>query len=276
MNMPSPFPGMDPYLEAPETWNDFHHELMSSIREMLNKALRPNYHAMVEERVYISDEADPGRKWIIPDVHVTRRKDSTNLDRVSAPSSDYDSVTSVAEPVVITTLIDDEIHEARLAIYDAKTREVVTIIEVLSPTNKIAGSRGRASYASKRSDVLDSRTNFVEIDLLRSGVPFFPREMLPPLDYAVHVSKFGQRPKGIVWPILLKQRLPKIQIPLRPADKDVEIDLGLVLNTAYDRAGYDMIIDYSQPPFVPLEDANATWAKEWLKRHPPTPVHASA
>ncbi len=267
--MPSPFPGMDPYLEAPETWNDFHHGMISGIQELLNRTLRPNYHAMVEERVYISDEADPGRQWIVPDVHVSKREEPVFDDRVSANSAGYETVIAAAEPVVITTLVDDEIHEARLVIHDARSREVVTIIEVLSPTNKIAGSRGRANYEAKRSEVLQSRTNFVEIDLLRSGVPFFPRELLPPLDYAVHVSKFGQRPKGIVWPILLRQRLPKIQIPLRPTDADVEIDLGLILNTVYDRAGYDMIIDYTQPPHVPLDDANSVWAKEWLKRHLP-------
>ena len=264
--MPSPFPGMDPYLEAPETWNDFHHGMISGIQEQLNRTLRPNYHAMVEERVYISDEADLGRKWIFPDVHVSKRQDPVFDDRVSANSADYETTIAVAEPVVITTLVDDEIHEARLVIHDARSREVVTIIEVLSPTNKIAGSRGRANYEAKRSDVLQSKTNLIEIDFLFSGVPFFPRDLLPPLDYAVHVSKFGQRPKGIVWPILLKQRLPKIQIPLRPNDSEVEIDLGQILNTAYDRAGYDMIVDYTRPPFVPLDDANAIWASEWLKR----------
>ncbi len=265
--MPSPFPGMDPYLEAPETWNDFHHGMISGIQEQLNRSLRPNYHAMVEERVYISDEADPGRKWIVPDVYVTKSEEPKCTDRVLATSADYDAVTTVAEPVIITTLIDDEIREAMLVIRDTKNREVITIIEVLSPTNKIAGSRGRASYEAKRSDVLQSQTNFVEIDFLRDGVPFFPRELLPPLDYAVHVSKFGKRPKGIVWPILLKQRLPKIQIPLRPNDSEVEIDLGQIFHTAYDRAGYDMIIDYSQPPHVPFDEANAIWVKEWMKRH---------
>ena len=191
--MPSPFPGMDPYLEAPDVWNDFHHGMISGIQEQLNFLLRPNYHTMVEERVYISDEADPGRKWIIPDVFLTKAEASKDSDRVQAPSADYESVTTVAEPVVITTLVDDEIREARLVIHDAKNREVITIIEVLSPTNKIGGSRGRANYEAKRSDVLQSKTNFVEIDLLRSGIPFFPRELLPPLNYTVHVSKFGQR-----------------------------------------------------------------------------------
>ena len=263
--MPSPFPGMDPYLEAPETWNDFHHGMISGIKEQLNLLLRPMYHAMVEERVYISDEMDPGRKWIIPDVHLSKWEPPSASDHVSVPAHDYEIVFAVAEPIVMTTLIDDEIHEATLVIHDAKSREVVTVIEVLSPTNKIAGSRGRANYEAKRSEVLQSRTNFVEIDFLRSGVPFFPRDRLPPLDYAVRVSKFGQRPKGIVWPILLKQRLPEIQIPLRPNDSDVEIDLGQILNSAYDRAAYDMIVDYTRPPFVPLDDANATWASEWLK-----------
>ena len=50
--MPSPFPGMDPYLEAPELWPDFHHELISAILERMNLLLRPAYHSKVEDKVF--------------------------------------------------------------------------------------------------------------------------------------------------------------------------------------------------------------------------------
>ena len=144
--MPSPFPGMDPYLEGPELWPDLHHELISVIRERLNQALRPQYHAMVEDRVYISDEHDPGRRVIIPDVAI----------QVASQKSGYDGPPAVAEPISATTMIEDEMREARIVIIDGVGRQVITVIEVLSPTNKVVGSKGRRNYELKRQEVLQS------------------------------------------------------------------------------------------------------------------------
>lgn len=261
--MPSPFPGMDPYLEAPELWPDLHHQLISVIREQLNIALRPRYHAMVEERVYLSDDRDPGRRVIIPDVSISPTQSSKSSSSL-APRSPSDL--AVAEPIVATTVIDEEIREARVVIVDGAGRQVVTVIEVLSPTNKIVGSRGRESYESKRQEVLRSPAHLVEIDLLREGEPIYCAEQLPPHDYLVHVSRRDSRPKGTVWPILLTQQLPTISIPLQPDDPDASLDLGQVLNTSYDRAGYDLVIDYSKPPRVRLSEPNASWANGRLQR----------
>lgn len=255
--MPTPFPGMDPYLEAPEIWPDLHHELISVIRERLNARLRPRYHSMVEERVYISDEQDPGRRAIVSDVAIQVASDGARYRTFD---------TAVAEPVVATTMIEEEIREARIVIVDGVGRQVVTVIEVLSPTNKIVGSRGRASYEAKRLEVMQSPAHLVEIDLLRDGEPIYTGERLPPHDYLVHVSKRGQRPKGILWPILVSQRLPIIKIPLLPADDDAELALGDVLNTAYDRAGYDLVVDYDKPPRVPLSPPADRWVAEWLAK----------
>ena len=116
----------------------------------------------------------------------------------------------------MTTLIEDEIHEARLEIIDANRQAVITVIEILSPTNKMVGSRGRASYEQKRKDLMTSSTHLVEIELLRDGDHLHCREILPEADYYVHVSRRGDRPRGTVWPILLPQRLPVILIPLKP------------------------------------------------------------
>src|SRR5438270_523545 len=113
--MPSPFPGMDPYLEAPWIWPDVHHGFISGIRAALNPRLRPGYVARVELRVYISDDDDPGREALVPDLHI------------------------------VTTLMDEEIEEAFLKVIHVETESLVTLIEVLSPTNKIRGSRGRKS-----------------------------------------------------------------------------------------------------------------------------------
>ena len=258
--MPSPFPGMDPYLESPVHWPDVHLGLISQIQAQLNQSLRPHYHVRVEERVYVSDETDPGRKAIIPDLQVVAGHSYSTF------RSNYGQAgTVVCEPVVLTTLVEDEIHEARLEIIDANRQAVVTVIEILSPTNKIVGSRGRVSYEQKRKEVMTSSTHLVEIDLLRDGDHLYCRELLPEADYYVHVSRRGDRPRGTVWPILLPQRLPVILIPLKPEDSDVELDLQTVLNTAYDRAAYDMVVDYRAEPVPPLTGPSVEWADGILR-----------
>ena len=68
--MPSPFPGMDPYLEEPGLWPDVHHELISETRALLNTILRPKYYVRIEQRVYISDEGDSGRLVMVPDLRM--------------------------------------------------------------------------------------------------------------------------------------------------------------------------------------------------------------
>ena len=260
--MSSPFPGMDPYLEEPGLWPDVHHELISVMREMLNRAVRPKYHVRVEERVYVSDEEDPGREVIVPDLRVA---ESGRRTRRSRPGAKAATATLVAaEPLVLTTLLDDEIHEARLEVVDREQRTVVTVIEILSPTNKVAGSRGRASYLEKRQEVMTSPSHLVEIDLLRAGLPLHTREALPRADYYVHVSRTDLRPKGLVWPITLQQRLPVIAIPLRLEDPEAPLDLQEILNTAYDRAAYDLAIDYGRETVPPLTTDQRRWAEELL------------
>ncbi len=257
--MQSPFPGMDPYLEDPGLWPDVHHGLISEMQAALNRRLRPQYHVRVEERVYISDENDPGRKAIIPDLKVIE----TGFT-VRPNTSFLETSIAVAEPLILTTLIEDEIHEARLEVIDTNQQTVVTVIELLSPTNKITGSRGRASYEQKRREAMTSSSHFVEIDLLRDGDHLHTRELLPKGDYFVHVSRKDRRPKGYVWPIQLPQRLPMIGIPLKEGDGDAELDLQAVLVTAYDRAAYDLQINYCSEPVPPLRGDVAEWANNLL------------
>ncbi len=210
--MPSPFPGMDPYLEEPGLWPDVHHGIISYTQELLTRLLRPKYYVRVEERVYLSDESDPGRRVIIPDIRIADRPE---WQGGPLPSGGADAL-AVAESVVVTSLFEEDIHEARLEIIDREQRRVVTVIEVVSPTNKVRGSRGRDSYLQKRAEVFNSPSHMVEIDLLRDGDPLPFQEAAPPHDYLVHVSVRELRPQGRAWPILLPQRLPVVEVPLRP------------------------------------------------------------
>ncbi|MBI4605993.1 MAG: DUF4058 family protein [Planctomycetes bacterium] len=259
--MPSPFPGMDPYLEAPHRWPNVHLGLIAEIQVVLSRLVRPRYFVRVEERVYISDEADPGRKVIVPDLRVLPP------ERRSPGGSPgpQGSTTVVVEPIVVTTLIDEEIRESYLEVIDAESRETVTFIEVLSPVNKVAGARGRASYMQKRQEVLRSKAHWVEVDFLRSGEPLVAAEVLPLGDYFVHVSRAESRPKGFVGPIRLEQRLPPVRVPLRGPDENVVLDLQPIFISVYDRSGYDLDIDYRGDPNPPLTAAQGDWAARVLK-----------
>jgi hypothetical protein len=252
---------MDPYLEDPGLWPDVHHQVIGEIRDLLGGRLRPRYVVRIEERVYISDELDPGRSVIVPDLQITTRR---GQERSPVHRTGPGGV-NVIEPVKATVLIDDEIHEARLQIIDREKQTIVTVIEVLSPSNKVAGSRGRESFERKRQEVMDSPTHWVAIDLLRAGVGIRTRETLPPHEYLVHVSRGRRHPRGEFWPIRLPQRLPTIPIPLKGDDPDAPLDLQAVLETAYDRAGYDLSVDYTRDPTPPLPEEWAAWADELLK-----------
>lgn len=255
--MPSPFPGMDPYLEAPGLWPDVHHELLSVMRRDLNEKLRPQYVVRIEERVYVSSDSDPGREVIAPDLHI-----------VSHPTYGGERLTGLAnvEPLEVTTVIEEEIHEPRLEIVDSQGGGVVTVIEVLSPANKMLGAAGQESYLKKRREVLSSPTHLVEIDLLRRGRRTVPTRTIPDCDYVVHVSRSDRRPKGKVWPIRLTQPLPQITIPLSGDDASVEFDVQSSLATAYDNASYDLTIDYAaDPPPPSLSETDAAWLDDLLR-----------
>jgi hypothetical protein len=178
---------------------------------------------------------------IVSDVSVTNGGDS------SASISPQPSLSpSSAEPgVFIAELpMPEEITERYLEIRDAATHDVITSIELLSPTNKQCGE-GRRLYEEKRLNVLSSMTHLVEIDLLRTGTPMPMRTSAPPpFDYSIVVSRVHQRPKAEVRLFRIRQPIPSFPIPLRRNETEPILDLNAILHELYDRAGYDLAIDY--------------------------------
>src|SRR6476661_472449 len=115
--MTGPFPGMDPFLEAPNRWSGVHHRLLSVIAEMLGDALAPAFIVAVEERVYIATPGDLARMpWIQPDVFVV-----ANTPQATLPTHTM----VITPPLLIEALDDEEVHEYYLEILDGETREVV-------------------------------------------------------------------------------------------------------------------------------------------------------
>ena len=162
-----PFPGMDPYLEHPGLWPDVHHGLIEALRDTLASVLRPRYRVAIEQRVYVTNMEGLfflGR----PDVSVLGTKSSVR-SAVGAPAT-----VAVIEPVTVEVPLPDRLREGYLEVRDVATGEVVTVLEVLSPTNKSPGE-GRRLYEEKRLQVLGTRTHLVEVDLLRGGEPMTMR-----------------------------------------------------------------------------------------------------
>jgi hypothetical protein len=261
--MPSPFPGMDPWLEAPALWPDLHTHLISIIAGHLNPQLRPRYVCRVELRVYAIPPEDPGQQSLtVPDVAVVRPRRAPKkavMTRALEPS-----------PPTAVLLVGDEVElrEARLEIRSLVDDRVVCALELLSPTNKTSGSRGRDEYLAKRATCLRSDAHLLEIDLLRAGLRVPTVDRLPRADYMAHLSRVELRPRGEVWAWSVRDPAPVIPVPLL-GEETAALDLGWALRTAYDRASYDLSVDYSRPPVPPLSAADARWAAKLIGRKPP-------
>lgn len=252
--MPSPFPGMNPYLEQPEVWHDFHQAMIAAIRSGLTPQLRPNYAAKIDDHIYIHELSSDER-------YLLGRSDVSVLPTTSSTGgvATADRTHAVIAPAYGQILPDvDEVRESFIEIRDRETRELITVIELLSPTNKAAGS-DREQYIGKRKVILAHNPHLVEIDLLRGGART-PIEGLPSCDYLVMVSRSYERPRVELWPLALRDALPIIPVPLRQGDRDATIDLQRLLHEQFDAAGYEDYI-YRGQPQPPLADDDAEWAK---------------
>lgn len=192
--MPSPFPGMDPWLEDPKHWPGVHTQLVTAIGDAMNASLPKNYYAEIEERLYVCQPDDPVTRMIVPDVII--REHQRILERASSTSVVTQGSTATLQAPIVEPL---EIRERRVVIRTVDKNRVVTVIELLSPANKTRGSKGRRHYIRKRNNVLDSSAHFVEIDLLRGGERFEGYTKLPPSDYLIAVSREPIRPTADWW-----------------------------------------------------------------------------
>lgn len=246
--MPSPFPGMDPFIEDQE-WQDFHTRFNNIVSELLAPGLDPRYVVRVERRVYVEHglESDEQVRWA--DVSVLWAAGDAPLPAVQAGAS-----ATLLAPVECTLPIPQERRETYLVIREVKSMEVVTIIETLSPSNKRASSDGRQQYLDKREEILQSRTNLVELDLLRGGKRL-PVIGMPPGDYYAIVSRGHRRPRADVFAWTLRQALPTIPIPLKKDEPEVPLDLQAAFTTVYDRARYQLSLNYAAALAAPLTEA---------------------
>jgi hypothetical protein len=256
--MPSPFPGMDPYLEDPVLWSGVHAVLLTGFQAQLGPQLRPRYYVRIEERVYLSDADDPGWPIRYPDLKI--------VDWARG-SAHMPSGGTAVEPLIVPDLMAEEVHDRYLTISDLESRSVVTVIELLSPTNKASGSQGRTEYLRKRRETLRSKVNWVEIDLLRAGVRTAVRAPLPPHDYLVYVSRVTKDDRiGNAWPVKLVEPLPTIKVPLKLGDQDAPLNLQAAFTHMYEAGSYEASCDYTRQPPLPLREDLDQWAISLLEK----------
>lgn len=261
--MPSPFPGMDPYLEDKgELFHDFHQSAIFVMRELLAAKLPPPYEAHLQTSLYIHELPAAERRLVgRTDVSVGEARGD------GRPGSAGATTAAIAEAAPVYALLPmlavDELGMNYVEVRDRQGERLVTVIEMLSPSNKYAGG-DREKYLQKRHELLKTDAHLVEIDLLRGG-PRLPLDGLPACDYCVMVSRAHERPKVGVWPVMLRDRLPAIPVPLREPHPDVRLDLQEMLNLVYDRSGYARHI-YRNTPLPALPPADAEWAAGLVPR----------
>jgi len=259
--MPSPFPGMNPYLENPKMWQQVHKRLIVEIANAMNPKIRPKYRIEIEERVYETNPSDGDSLLVgIPDDVVVQ----TAAKSSPYPESNVAVAPPLSQPIKVTLSLPTTVKEWYLEVKEVASGEVITAIEILSPKNKAAGE-GRKSYQSKRQKVLTSLTNLIEIDLLRRGKKMVADIALKS-DYHILVSRSRDRPQADLYAFNLQDPIPSIPLPLAEGEIEPTIDLQELLNSVYDCGSYDLVIDYKNEPIIPLAKGDRSWADELLKQ----------
>jgi hypothetical protein len=251
--MSSPFPGMNPYLEQEDAWHDFHQRFAPFVADLLEAQVGPGYIVKVESHIYVHDLPDDER-------HLLGRAD-ISVARPSPSAGTNSSVAVLEAPAQVWLPVYDIERDSYVEIRDRRGRQLITIIELLSPSNKLPGA-DRDQYVAKRAQLFSSSAHLVEIDLLRGGERM-PMEGLSPCDYCVLVSRAEERRRAGLWPIRLRDPLPTIPIPLRAPDPDARIDLKLALDHIYYSANYAKYI-YDGTPNPLLSPEDAEWARRFV------------
>ena len=224
--MPSPFPGMDPYLEDERLWPAFQHQLVNCLYQILLPGLVDRYKARVSPRVYVTEQA------------------------------------------LFTSVIREEHHEDYIEIRQRSDGRLVTLVDLVSPANKVTAA-GRSAYLDKRREGRNASANLVEVDLVLQGQPTleYSRDGLPDWDYAVTVTRSTQPERYEIYTATLQKRLPRFRLPLAPDDRDTVLDLHAAFTRCYDQGNFADKIDYERDPSPPLNDEDRTWVHDLLKQH---------
>jgi hypothetical protein len=260
--MPSPFPGMNPYFEQDGIFEEFHALFVTELFKALVPVVRPAYRVHLEAQVYLTEGARGRERLVGPDLAAARTRHPAEVP-AGGPA-----LATVAAPVVgiLPRLGGRQVTVRRLEIRGREEGDLITVVEVLSPCNKLAGQDRRA-YLTKRRLLLKSPVHLVELDLLRGRGRRMPMQHLPPCDYCVMVSRAEDRPRVGLWPLRLAEPLPIIPVPLRSPPAAVQLDLQAALHRVYDAGCYGDVL-YQGAPRPRLSAEQDAWARAFVPVNP--------
>lgn len=250
---------MDPYIEAMGGWWDFHNRFMAECSGLLNDQLPGNYAATLEERIDLFEQPDAPPIRRVPDINLTRDPSATGATSAATVG------TATLEPVTVPAPRYEEQSDWFINIVRLPGRELVTTIELLSPSNKKGNDR--LSYLWKRQKLLEQNVNVVDIDLLTAGERVVKSSAAPRGDYYVFIARPERSETVDVYAWSIRQPLPRIPIPLRPPDADVFLDLAAAFELTYRRGRYGSLLPYDHDlACVQLSEDDRGWAKSLSPR----------
>lgn len=268
--MPSPFPGMDPFVEKNPLFHELHTMFLGAAMAQLQPQLLPRYIASLERHLSEGSvwDAAPGM------VSLDRKEPDISIAPSDFHEAGGESIAVLASPAVSVTeeLEPDELElrkQRRITIYVLdKPRIAVVSIDLLSPSNKDSGSLGQERYLEKRSSALHGGLHWIEIDLLRGGArPPLAVQVPDGVDYLAYVAQ--AIPTGwhhLLYPWKLRDPFPRLPIPLLGNDQ-VTLDLGSCFREAFERAAAFMKAGYANAPPPPrLSAENAVWVDALLRQ----------
>lgn len=244
--MPSPFPGMDPYLEDEKLWPAFHHKLVAYLYQILVPGQIELYLGRIKQRRYS----------IAPDTVALLSYEEV-FDGLSSPKAESPSQANDLDVAVVEEFIE---------IRQRGDDKPITHIDIVSPLNKRV-PEGRAAYHETRKQAREKGCSVVEIDLLKEGQPMldYPREGLPDWDFCITVTRASHPERYEIYTTTLQKKLSRFKIPLSSNDRDIVLDLQSAFTHCYDEGAFGYHIDYTKDPPVSLSDEDLKWVGELLK-----------
>ena len=263
--MPSPFPGMDPYLEG-YLWPDVHNAFSAKIRQLLTPLIRPRYTARLS--IYLVEDTIPeGDIGILyPDVEIMRIRHVEDEQESRQPKPALGTTIGVATPATLTIpfALPVDLQLTTVEIRDTADNQLITSIEILSPVNK--REPGLHQYRLKRQRLYQAGVHLLELDLLRRGIRPVSHTAIPDVPYLLTLTR-AHSGKTQVWPLRLQDKWPNLPVPLRLPDDDVVLDLAAAFEAIYREAAYELSIDYRQPPPPPpLSAEDSNWMRLLLEQ----------
>lgn len=238
--MPSPFPGIDPFIESSNRWNDFHHGMLVAMRTQMNAGLPPEFIARLGTRVQMTAEDVP------PSAN------SKALSTASHMNGPHRLPQDMGAPGAYEQLFIDVLHVPR--------QRTVAHVEMLCPPNK-AGCNDRTAYLATRRDLVHHGVNLVEIDLLLQGERLPMLAPLPRGNYYAFVTRSVSPSNCDIYSWSIRDPLPVVPVPIDDEGREIGLNVAAAFSDTYEHGRYDRVLQYDTPPsFLNAED------QEWVAK----------